>query len=106
MSVNLKQFVERIFSINSSGSTVHGSSIGIGSRAITPGDTTSELINKLRGDTAVFAELLVKNRKPLPEIDEKAKAIEGYLMTLQALGQISPQFCDSLLSDLREVEQA
>src|SRR4051794_21269948 len=98
MAADLKTFVDQVFSINSTVSTVYGSSLAVGSRA-TPSDggptPSSDLIYKLRRETASFAEMAASADKDNDALTIQAKTIEGLLLNLQVLGQISSTFCDA-----------
>ena len=100
---NLKVFVEKIFGINSTASTAYGSSLAVGSRATSSsGSTTAaaDIIYKLRTVTANYAELINSGHADKHDLEAKKKAIEGYLLSLEALGQISNEYCNSLISEL------
>lgn len=105
MKQDIKTFVDQIFSINPTVSTVYGSALTVGSRDMAGGginNSASTVVFKLREETANLAES-ISNDSNDKNVKLKAQNIEGYLMALQTLGQISEQLCDKLLSELSNI---
>jgi hypothetical protein len=99
MDKNLKALADRIFSINASVSTTYGSALSVGSRETNMSSST-QIINELRTATAEFVKLRASGSNDTAAIQNAAKKVEGQILTLQVMGQISPELCDSLLDDL------
>ena len=97
-----KQFAEKIFSINASSSTAYSSVLSIGSRSNVMSDG-SLIVNQLRSATAELTELIESKNADAKVLEEKAKFVEGCVLNLQVTGQISSDFCDSLLEDLHNM---
>jgi hypothetical protein len=106
MQEDLKAFINQVFSINATVSTIYGSALTVGSRDMSGGginNSASETVFRLRKETASLAELLGRTDKDESTIRTKAQNVEGYLMTLQTLGQISAEFCNTLINDLHTI---
>jgi hypothetical protein len=107
MQENIKLFVDQVFSINPTVSTVYSSALTVGSRDMAGGgisNSASETVFKLKKETASMAELVIhKNDQNKAALEIKAKNIEGYLMMLQTIGQISDQTCDDLINKLQSI---
>ena len=102
MDKDIKSFVDEIFTISPTTSTVYGSALNVGSRDMAGAginNSSSTVVFNLKEEVAGFAELIRNNPKD-KKVKLKAKNIEGYLMTLVTLGQISEQFGDRLLDKL------
>ena len=66
-------------------------------------NSASDVVFSLRRDTAALTELLGKNDQDRSMTEAKAKDIEGHLMTLQVLGQISDKYCGDLINQLHVI---
>ena len=106
MQENIKTLADQIFSINPTVSTAYGSAATVGSRDMAGGgisNSASDIIFKLRAETASLVETVPKNNKGPSSIEAKVNNIEGYLLALQAIGQISDQFCNDTVKALRSI---
>jgi hypothetical protein len=107
MQEDIKTFVDQIFSINPTVSMVYGSALSVGSRDMAGGgisNSASDTVFKLREETASMAELLLlKDDQNKSALEAKSKNIEGYLMMLQTIGQISDQSCNDLINKLQSI---
>lgn len=106
MQKSIQSFVEKIFSINSTISTVYGSALTVGSKdmaAVGISNSASDIVFKLRVAATSLAGLLSKSERDKPAIEAKRMDIEGYLMALQTIGQISDQFCNNLVGELQDI---
>ena len=103
MAQDLKNFVNRIFGVNPSYSSVLGSGIpgmaGTSIASIGASSSSSAVVSDLRKTTALFAEKVSK-QAPRNEITSLAKTIEADLLTLRSLEQISEDLCNSLIDEL------
>lgn len=104
MDAELKHFTDSIFTINPSFSDIFGSALPAmtGTSITTTGSDSSAsvIVNELRQNTSQFAQK-VTTKAPDEEVEAIANKIEGNLLNLQVLGQISEQFCNSLIEELR-----
>jgi len=102
MNDPLKQFVEKVFSINGSVSTTYGAALSVGNRQNVMSDG-SLIVNQLRPATVELAKLIASKKSDPKAIKEKSQMVEGYILNLQVMGQISSDFCNSLLEDLHNI---
>jgi hypothetical protein len=65
--------------------------------------SASNLVNDLRQTTSQFAEQ-INAQAPRNDIHVLSNKIEGDLLTLQVLGQISDKLCSSLIDDLHSLD--
>jgi hypothetical protein len=89
----LKSFIDKILLVIGKGDI---SVAGVNS-------SISQIAFALRREVAALARLITKNDPGHPEITKKVQDIEGYLQTLQALGEISPQRCNDLIDELQDI---
>ena len=102
-STNLKQFVNRIFSINPSQANMFAGGSGVGGPgAASLGASATEILQNLRRDTALFAEKYRHGESP-NEVQTLMQAIEGELTVLRTLGAISEDLSSELIKELYEV---
>ena len=99
MANDINNFVDKIFSINATASTTYGSAMTVGNRdnGMSSG---SLIVNDLRLATAKFAKLMASNQPNSIVIQQAMKVVEGQLLDLQVMGQISNQLCNSLVDEL------
>ena|ERR1700729_1275484 len=100
MNKDLRAFTDQIFGLNSTASSSFGASATGGTRSTTGTSSGAVVLNRLRAETAEFAELAAANQPDHEVLAAKAKVIEGDLLNLQVLGQISDKLCDALIDDL------
>jgi hypothetical protein len=106
MNENFKPFIEQLFSINPIASSMYGSGQRVGSRNIAWGGVNNsgmDLIIKLKKEAKAMIDLLNARSNDEVEIRAKAANIEGFLLTLQVLGQITDQVCDSVIIELHRI---
>jgi hypothetical protein len=104
MKNELKIFADKVFSLNASASTTYGSVLSVGSRE-TNMSSSSQIINELRAAAAEFVRLVGSGNDDTAEIQIAAKKVEGQILNLQVMGQISSELRDTLLDDLHRITE-
>lgn len=106
MAVTLKNFVEQIYTINPTFINAFGTGLPgmTGSAISVQGANTSgsDVITQLRHETSTFAEL-VSHQASNRQIHQSAQTLEGQLLTLQTLSQISGQLAARLIDELHDL---
>lgn len=106
MKPDVKQFVDKIFSINPTFSNAFGSGLpGMGATSVTASGgsvSASDVVNDLRKAATQFAEKANAN-VPKEELKLAGQKIEADLLNLRVLEQVSPELCDSLITELHDL---
>lgn len=106
MIVEMKTFLDKIHGLTPNYINFLGTAMpGMGGTAIsTQGANSSgtDIMNTLRADATTFAKLYGDSASN-EAIREAAQRIEGSLMTLQVLGQISDNTASALLDEMYDI---
>ena len=97
-SAELRSFMERVFAISPSGASIFGST---GRAAVSPNANTAayDTVRQLQQAANDFGRAIVAGSPA----HEKAQQVEGSLLALQTLGQITPELTDDLIAKLYDI---
>lgn len=106
MESELRKFIERVHSIETLYIDFLGRGLpGMAGTAITTQGSSSsgtDITNKLRTDSTKFAKLL-SSHADKKQVDDSAHALEGHLLALQTIGQLSEKNADELIDELHKL---